>query len=837
MAAGDSHITKHHAKAHDGGHHAGHHGHAHINAADLQGHHSYTHHADAKAHDKDKDSDKHLVFHPAHKAFAKQDADHGTGTIKHDATKHDAGKHDATAKHDTAGKPETIAKHDVAAKSDAASPKPKAKVDTAHATSDHLDTKTVASKTEAAHRGIRQAEATPTDGKADVTPGHAVAADALKTDKPTVAHLEVPPVKVESVGISKREKDTSPATIDTARVLSPKKAEIAQPGAAASPVVQDKTVVSPGAEKLAAGEKPSISVQFGDKPNENSKPYTFRVDTQGKILDSQGQEVAKHVGFDHGVPKDIVIKVDKPENFDKMAPQEQNAITANQQAHLNDFVRNTLNPALRAASPEIANTGINVQDTTNSLKPDSVKELTQSAAVAPSEKPVVAPQTEYSKPEQQAFQHMNGRHGMRNGSHGEMPREHADSFFPSGTPKMANETNDRAARRDTLAASFNPDKEDPYGTRRLQGDGHSIAVGRYGHSYNHFNHLMHHALGQAMQHWSPEIMAQLTDKDGNIDWSKLSDVLKQHPELMKDVQDSVKNAGLPDALADKFSDADKLGQFGNFVQKLRGDNGEISKDELAKNFGKDAQDAMAQQTVDAGIKAGKTGAETALAQHLGLQPDQLTDAQKNDPANKAFLDAATKFEALANARENPGQYGDKRSYDKFDWSVNQDGTQARAEADLNPQSAHQMAAWAREWAKTNETVDPRTGTGNCTRLWRRAIERVTGKDIGSMSGVQQTEYMAKLAQQGYFRRVSESEAQEGDFGGRAWSRSVAAAHGRNLGDTFMVAGRNGSTVYGVNGAAHNAFVANNNSPRYTANVYFRPTEKFKQLFKDGNSDV
>lgn len=855
MTAGDSHITKHHHKtSSDAVHHHGGTHHSVFNASELQSHHSYTHpHHPEHDHTKtavNKHSDS-LVMTPAHQAFAKpavakaeeHDEKHKKTIASTDHSKHENTTKTVTAekKHD---KPAQVAKATEQRKGLAQADATSADVKkTAPAVADHktadrkvADHKTedhkttdhkVASTDDSKHKrqGLTQADATSADATTVAkVPGSVEAPKAAASKE----HLDVPPFNYEAVGTSRKEKPAEVATSDT-------RATTAAPS--------EKTIVSPGNEKLEAGHKPAIEIQTSDT-SKADKPYTFRVTGHGRVLDSQGQEVSKNISFDHGVPKDIVIKVDKPDNFDKMSKAEQTAAKADQQAHLNDFVRQTLNPAIRAASPEASAQGIELRDSTRSLQPDAAREIMQSdaqrqateAPLKPAEKPVVAPQTNYSDSERHAYHRMNGRHGMRNGHTGSMPREYADTFFPKGTQQMPGESADMAARRETLAASFAPDKADPYGTVRQQPDHHSYAVGRYGHSFNHFNHLMHSALDGAMHHWPQSVLAEMTDADGNIDWSKLSQVLKEHPDLMQGVQDSVKAAGLPDALADKFSDADKLGNFGNFVTKLRGDAGPISKQELAANFGKDAQDAMAQQTVERGTRTGKTAAETALAQHLGIEPDQLTDAQKNDPSNKPFLDAANKLYALANARENNGQYGDKRAYDKFDWAVSNDGN-ARAEADLNPESANKMARWAIDWARTNETRDPVTGTGNCTRLWRRAIERVTGHDIGSMSGVQQTHYIEELARKGYFRQVSESEAQPGDFGGRAWRQSVAAAYGRNLGDSFMVTGRNGNAVLGSNGASHNQFVANNNSSRYTPNVYFRPTEKFLNLFRDGSENT
>jgi hypothetical protein len=580
----------------------------------------------------------------------------------------------------------------------------------------------------------------------------------------------------------------------------------------------ERAVISPGPEKLTSGSKPSVEIQYasekqaaGEQPE---KPYTFKLDEHGQVVDSNGQKVTKNISFENGVPKKIVISVDKPENFAKMTQTEQAEAMAQQQTRLDDFVRNTLTPALRAASPEAASQGINLDDATHGLPKDTVQAVNQAEGVlrpavelptAQAEKASAASPAGYSGPATEAYRGVPGRHGERSGYRsGSMPggEANAGDLFPHGAQRTPVEN---AAYQETLAASFGPDEREPYGTIR-QGTDHSYAVGRYGYSYHHFTNLMHRALDGAMQKWPSSILDQLKDANGDIDWSKLAEVLKEHPDLMQDVQASVNAAGLPDALASKFADADKLGQFGSFVQKMRG-AGSITPEDLATNFGKDEQDAMAQETVNRAIGAGKTAAQAALAQHLGIEPDQLTEAQLNDPANRQFLDDANNL-----------------------------AQQALAKADLDPQIAHQMAEWAVDWARTNQTFDPATGCGNCTRLWRRAIEGITGQDIGSMSGVQQTYLIADLARQGYFRQVSESEAQEGDFGGRGWSPRVAAAYGHNLGDSFMVVGRDGDAVYGANGASHVPFIANGNNPRYTNNVYFRATKKLEELFQNGDSN-
>jgi hypothetical protein len=273
---------------------------------------------------------------------------------------------------------------------------------------------------------------------------------------------------------------------------------------------------------------------------------------------------------------------------------------------------------------------------------------------------------------------MNGRHGMRDKDHGSMSPERAREFFPEGTPKQANEDTQSFARRETMAAMFNPDKADPYGTLRHREDG-SYAVGRYGHSFNHFNNVMHNVLHHVK--WPPSVMAQLGDPP---DWSKLDQILKDNPDLLKNadiqkqladgVQEEQKNGNLPQSMAGNFKDLESVGKFAGFVDKLKGKSGEITKDELKQFAPKEVQDAMAEKSVSRGLKVGATPGQMALAQHLGIEADQLTDDQKKDPKNQEFMKAADKYYALATARQDvqPGQNIE------WDTSIDKDNPQAAA---------------------------------------------------------------------------------------------------------------------------------------------------------------
>jgi hypothetical protein len=592
----------------------------------------------------------------------------------------------------------------------------------------------------------------------------------------------------------------------------------------------EKTIVqSPGA-LLPAGDRPSIEIRQpadqqaagagargGGSAETSNQPFTFRVSSEGKVLDSIGHEVAKELAFANGVPKNIVIQMDRASNVQEAAQQ---------QAKLGDFVQTVLNPALRQA-------GVNGDAVSRSDATARPENRAAAEARADVPEPVVSPQEHFSRPERHVSHHVNGRHGMPNDHHGSMPRRMADSMFPEGDSRRPGDHAENVARREMMAATFNPDKENPHATIREQPDGHSYAVGRYGHSYNHFNNMMHRAVGEAMHHWPKEIADQLGHPP---DWSKLSQILKEHPELMKGIQDNVaeqvKNKELAPELAAKFQNAETLGNFGNFVNKLRGDSGAPTKEELAKNFDRPTQDAMARDTVDRDIRGGKSPAETALAHHLGVDSSQLTDQQKTDPANREFMESAGKLHALATARQTDGPSGSRNPDDRINWMTDHKGDSQARVSDIPHELGKQMASWAKNWAERNPETHDARGIGNCTRLARMLYDTMGVMHLPGMSGVEQGRFMM---QSGLFRQVDKHEAREGDFAFRGWAHRRSPTSGRNLGDSLIVTGNHGGNVYGVNGASNHEFAVNTRGGYYTPEIYLRPTDAFLEKMKQRGS--
>lgn len=735
---------------------------------------------------------------------------------------------------------------------------------------------------DSATRGILDAHAIAAASALDskIQPGTTVGGTEAQRQAFAKGYIEVPPapypVPRDGAGTAANQGDARGVTpSDTTVVVTPS-SQAAKPGDKPAVEVRfnDKGAPVDGAQaganaadaKLADGKPVDANGQHG--------PVTFRVNADGKIVDGQGQEVSKDIAFANGVPKNVLIQVDRPANFDQMTPQQQQEHLANQQATLNAFVQNSLDPALKSAGAAAAD-GVEVKDKTKLLQPESVTQLaenkpeTQVGAtpkapneVAPmsgsgtvadgagrpadgsaraanggsaerplakSPEPVVAPQEHYSAPERHASHRMNGRRGMQNDHHGSMPRRMADSFFPEGTPALPGEKADNVARREMLAAAHNPDRTEPYGTIRQQPDGHSYSVGRYGHSYNHFNGLMHRALGNAMKGWPQSVLDELGHPP---DWSKLSEILKKHPELMQGIQQSVaeqmKNGEVPKELGDKLSNEDSLGKFGSFVSKLRGDGTPPTKEDLAQNFGKDLQDAMARDTVDRGIRAGRTAGETALAQHLGIEPDQLTDQQRNDPQNKAFTQSADKLYALGLARQQDGPTHSKNPNDRIDWYAGKNGESQANVSDISPELGKKMANWAKNWAARNPETHDANGIGNCTRLARMLYKEMGVMNLPGMSGVEQGK---ALMRSGLFRQVDKEEARAGDFAFRGWQYRRSPRTGANLGDSLIVTGNDGRNVYGVNGASNREFAVTRRGGYYTQEIYLRPTAKFYEMMQ------
>ena len=79
-----------------------------------------------------------------------------------------------------------------------------------------------------------------------------------------------------------------------------------------------------------------------------------------------------------------------------------------------------------------------------------------------------------------------------------------------------------------VLAALDSNQQNPYETVRQRGD-HSYAVGRDGSTWNQMSHYLMTAL-------TPEILALLGDPP---DYSKLGEILKEHPEMLGKLQENM----------------------------------------------------------------------------------------------------------------------------------------------------------------------------------------------------------------------------------------------------------------------------------------------------------
>jgi hypothetical protein len=128
-----------------------------------------------------------------------------------------------------------------------------------------------------------------------------------------------------------------------------------------------------------------------------------------------------------------------------------------------------------------------------------------------------------------------------------------------------------------------------------------------------------------------------------------------------------------------------------------------------------------------------------------------------------------------------------------------------------------IANLARHFAFTNPATHDANGLGECSKVPRKVLNAL-GIPIGGMSGVNQGKTLEDC---GLFERIPASEARAGDFGYRHWAHRAG-----DLGDSFVVTGREGGNVVAVNGAQRNEFIVSNNGGYYTDAIYLRPTAEF-----------
>lgn len=235
---------------------------------------------------------------------------------------------------------------------------------------------------------------------------------------------------------------------------------------------------------------------------------------------------------------------------------------------------------------------------------------------------------------------------------------------PRTVPQLPDETDQMAALKDTVAAIFNPDKENPYQTIRQNPAG-EYQLGRYGLSqenmYNWISYL------------SPELLALLGDPP---DWSKLKD----NPELMKKFQEAMKKglqkyaedlrkkaaddgdeppeiADKIDDLAGQFDDAEFAQGFTDLVANMDGQGEEIDTAAIEKYLSPEMQEvitgSLLQQTTaqlgadEPGEISAEIAGKAALSHFLGRT---VTDADLSNSQYADFVNSASNMYKAAEQR-------------------------------------------------------------------------------------------------------------------------------------------------------------------------------------------
>ena len=572
---------------------------------------------------------------------------------------------------------------------------------------------------------------------------------------------------------------------------------------------------SPFPDSAEKSGSPTLNLHLSDQqsPAAAVSKQTFLISPDGKILGSDKEPVA-NLDFSKGIPNDIGFVLDRPSNFAALPPEKQKTIENAQKQAMTAFIHGDLERALKQfeASPNADST--HRAEETESVKPSSERKVDkpphseESPQSEAPEKKSSADRAPSSPESQHAIHKIN--HDMPNNHHGHMSRRQVDKHLPgyhrrnhAPNEQEQDRTNPQAAekhlredqvsaQKNMLAESFAPDQKDPYHTDRTRND-HSHAVGRYGIHFKHMDRMLSHALPK-------EVLEKLGHPP---DYSKLGEILKQlqqeDPELLnkiqKNMQEAVKNGDLPESMSAKFNSPESIAALGEFTDKLRGGKGDISKAEIEKNLPQAAQDAIAQQEIERGMKNGASPGELALAHQLGKDTNELSSQEKTD--NKDLMDAAGKFYALGMAKERMD------NSETFHWSSTGDG--------------QTMALIAQRMADKIHTV------GDCAkgpRLMFDALGYHLPQVVATVQG-------RMLEESGLFKEVT--NPRPGDYGYRHWNAQVTAAHaGVDKGDAFTVVGKNraGQLI----GANDHHFIVPPDGGRYRGLKFLRPTEEFYRLY-------
>ncbi|MBI1270490.1 CHAP domain-containing protein [bacterium] len=353
--------------------------------------------------------------------------------------------------------------------------------------------------------------------------------------------------------------------------------------------VKENDAAAKSKQLMDSPAKPTLSVEFSQEPAENAQ---FSIKQDGTIKVNRD--------FEASGESDIKIHLEQSGDESEPTSAQKEALK-----ELSDYVSQRMKSTNNLARLE----GIEVVDEAN-LIPDEIKNN-----ISRSDYP------EFQDMPEQTRQAVDRVNRMRNGA-GEMSVPQARDLYPErDVPRAASETDPVYAMKDTVAALFNAEGDDPYSAMRESRDG-SLQVGRYG------------LTSQLISGW---LLEQLGDPP---DWSKLQELLKKLE----------KEGKLPKGFADQFENPEQMQEF---LKKMQ--DGSLSKDELNKFLPKEFQETIASDLVEK--FSNETGGDpglVALAFLHGKPPSELSEAETGSPAAQNARRAAGDLYNLSMTTQKAG---------------------------------------------------------------------------------------------------------------------------------------------------------------------------------------
>ncbi len=429
------------------------------------------------------------------------------------------------------------------------------------------------------------------------------------------------------------------------------------------------------------GTPPKLSVELNDSPSANPtnpndrKPPTVTIQKNGDITDQNGNVLTQEELNNPPVGQDLVIRVDASKSD---APNDkQKDLLAKLTVNWASLIQNTYADQLRQGqnADESTPPPVQINDESHVLPPEIHQQF--GSDPLPIQSPLNMDLPTGSAEMQNMSSSMDRMRetgtGTRTFTRPEIQNQVPQNDADVPDSKIVIPT--LQAVLDTTAGLNKLDSEtgSNYDAIHHQPNG-MFRVGRYGIRQELVQSMV---LDTMQKYVTPDQLKLLGDPPPK-DWASLMEVLKEHPELKQAFDLAMKNAIMDivrqlaekakrdndeqtakfakslEAFTNKFDDPKFADGFTDFITKLDGKHGDISKADLAKYMPKEFQEFVVQNRQNAFAAAiasdhnpehltAQEAAKVVLAIYMGRVP---TDSEANDPGAKRFLDEATNFYTL-----------------------------------------------------------------------------------------------------------------------------------------------------------------------------------------------